>query len=76
MGGEKRFIESQSAIGKGSPPHGRGKVHWNELYNGSHGITPAWAGKSIIYFRVIFIPEDHPRMGGEKKYPFPPRFVG
>ena len=32
----------------------------------AHGITPAWAGKSICLALPITAPRDHPRMGGEK----------
>ena len=30
------------------------------------GITPACAGKSLVFFVSSFIEEDHPRMRGEK----------
>ena len=31
-------------------------------------ITPAWAGKSIVYDLPIKQEEDHPRVGGEKRF--------
>ena len=51
---------------KGSPPRGRGKVHQMiEVINGL-GITPAWAGKRAFQSPPRTVPQDHPRMGGEK----------
>ena len=50
----------------GSPPHVRGKglnlTHPSQLT----GITPAYAGKSIIETIIGAIKEDHPRTCGEK----------
>ena len=34
-------------------------------------ITPAWAGKSIIFVISYPIFEDHPRVGGEKTKKIP-----
>ena len=40
-------------------------LHWRKQEQ-RNGITPAWAGKSIIHDRVFRCRQDHPRMGGEK----------
>lgn len=32
--------------------------------------NPAWAGKSRSFIRFHFFGKDHPRVGGEKLYPF------
>ena len=68
MGGEKPLRYGTSYHGRGSPPHGRGKVQ--KLANGETGIriTPAWAGKSWIVSCFQFDARDHPRMGGEKAF--------
>ena len=46
VGGEKLANYLLEPLDKGSPPRGRGKVHF--CFGGPHcvGITPAWAGKS------------------------------
>ena len=33
----------------------------------AHGVTPAWAGKSLSFWPIMFTEWDHPRVGGEKK---------
>ena len=50
----------------GSPPRGRGKEVGNTTMSGNMGITPAWAGKSAVSVTPCHLPEDHPRVGGEK----------
>ena len=54
------------SVGAGSPPHRRGKVSVMLSIPAHIGITPAWAGKSHTADHVACIPEDHPRVGGEK----------
>ena len=66
MGGEKPFLFYGGSSDSGSPPHGRGKVHVLCLKGGNVGITPAWAGKSVISKAFANNHRDHPRMGGEK----------
>ena len=66
VGGEKRGLEVCRQTGRGSPPHGRGKVFQYGDAVGKVGITPAWAGKSGGDIISKIIVEDHPRMGGEK----------
>ena len=68
MGGEKGRAFAAVYGSSGSPPHGRGK----ELsrIDGIHilGITPAWAGKSAWPSAGPDRCQDHPRMGGEKRF--------
>ena len=66
VGGEKAKITPRLKRCRGSPPHGRGKVGTVTAALGDLGITPAWAGKSDVVCPFLHIPEDHPRMGGEK----------
>ena len=66
VGGEKTACVLIVGLGKGSPPHRRGKVaqRWRVLPE--HGITPAWAGKSSAARGCGKAHLDHPHMGGEK----------
>ena len=66
MGGEKLPSRLLSRQGRGSPPHGRGKVIKTVLEKLDQRITPAWAGKSWNCLRYLYLTQDHPRMGGEK----------
>ena len=68
VGGEKLINGWTAGIMPGSPPRGRGKVI--SLLSGLYSlrITPAWAGKSDACCPVLSLSEDHPRVGGEKKY--------
>ena len=66
MGGEKLKRLRKAYRGKGSPPHGRGKVYNCQVFCRTFRITPAWAGKSRSTTRRTWAPKDHPRMGGEK----------
>ena len=50
----------------GSPPHGRGKAVPSSMQHTGPGITPAWAGKSLLTIPKLTTARDHPRMGGEK----------
>ena len=67
MGGEKNLVRFYPLCFPGSPPHGRGKALPLYVVVLNLGITPAWAGKSDIYETLGTDPEDHPRMGGEKR---------
>ena len=67
MGGEKDRVKNFISAIQGSPPRGRGKVEaMNESIKADR-ITPAWAGKSLIYLIIIGRLWDHPRVGGEKR---------
>ena len=70
MGGEKYHRAEISAVGMGSPPHGRGKVKIHCGLILDVGITPAWAGKRLSPVTPYNPPSDHPRMGGEKPFLF------
>ena len=66
MGGEKGPDSSACQYGRGSPPHGRGKVAKGGAHHVAQGITPAWAGKRAPARTARAKEGDHPRMGGEK----------
>ncbi len=66
MGREKPFLFYGGSSDSGSPPHGRGKAEKSGLFYNGRRITPAWAGKRVACWCRCTIPEDHPRMGGEK----------
>ena len=66
VGGEKRPAFSMMDSVSGSPPRGRGKVDIDLFGFLCRGITPAWAGKSAVSVTPCHLPEDHPRVGGEK----------
>ena len=64
--GEKASCSSQKQQTIGSPPPMRGKdgaitVVW-EYFR----ITPAYAGKSMLYLQSLHHRRDHPRLCGEK----------
>ena len=50
----------------GSPPHMRGKVFKNFHHDSDSGITPAYAGKSLLCQLQVLVCKDHPRLCGEK----------
>ncbi len=50
----------------GSPPPMRGKAHCADNNARKHRITPAHAGKRLIFARFVAISRDHPRPCGEK----------
>ena len=56
---------------KGSPPRMRGKAVPAALPDVTHGITPAYAGKSQSYRQPCSAMWDHPRVCGEKSKPKP-----
>ena len=66
MGGEKSHAVITPFQRLGSPPHGRGKDRTERHQRLCEGITPAWAGKSLLWSPSSSLPRDHPRMGGEK----------
>ena len=66
MGGEKQTYCLRIFSPGGSPPHGRGKDAEFVVTVAGGGITPAWAGKSLIETVFNKSVRDHPRMGGEK----------
>ena len=66
VGGEKQIGGDNGLDKQGSPPRGRGKATINQLRQAFAGITPAWAGKSLVAECLIICARDHPRVGGEK----------
>ena len=69
VGGEKREWRPTRREKSGSSPRGRGKVAFSSSDSAFSGITPAWAGKRAACWCRCTIPEDHPRVGGEKSCP-------
>ena len=67
--GEKQMpsIRSQSPLG--SPPPMRGKASSAADDSKKVGITPAYAGKSLISSSISDSLWDHPRLCGEKQMP-------
>ena len=66
VGGEKGQRRRWRLLPRGSPPRGRGKGGIGIYKTFTHGITPAWAGKSILHIHSYLLEGDHPRVGGEK----------
>ena len=66
MCGEKYYVTVGKADHEGSPPRMRGKVPGLLLQHLTHGITPAYAGKSFLMFLRSGLLRDHPRVCGEK----------
>ena len=44
----------------------RGKGRFGVAFNSAHRITPAYAGKSVIFIEFEEFRRDHPRLCGEK----------
>ena len=66
--GEKALTGLASGNNMGSPPRMRGKVAYTDLQRPSPGITPAYAGKSLLKLLHHVGLRDHPRVCGEKAY--------
>ena len=64
--GEKNTPDIFCAWHLGSPPHTRGKDKWQFTKSAKLRITPAYAGKSFLFFTHSHIKGDHPRIRGEK----------
>ena len=64
--GEKVSQRPFRAVSAGSPPRMRGKGVHGVLQELCCGITPAYAGKSLIRTRNMAANRDHPRVCGEK----------
>ena len=65
MRGEDDNTGKCNGVTVGSPPHARGRQRREVRANGSGGITPACAGKTIRPTTSTACAEDHPRMRGE-----------
>ena len=68
VGGEKGKLTQGTWERTGSPPRGRGKASFSGNSRPGVGITPAWAGKRRQLWRLSMSWQDHPRVGGEKKW--------
>ena len=68
MCGEKVLDDSRVHGVKGSPPHVRGKGAAASPKSPPEGITPAYAGKRLLYPFLGTVCEDHPRVCGEKYF--------
>ena len=64
--GEKSQSTSASPRALGSPPRMRGKGVKQSNSRIRMGITPAYAGKSILCRLSLIVGRDHPRVCGEK----------
>ena len=64
--GEKFCPCLLQCVGQGSPPPMRGKDKNDDFGVQQIGITPAYAGKSIVERRCKSQWRDHPRLCGEK----------
>ena len=67
--GEKPHLTPAIDRSKGSPPRMRGKAVPAALPDVTHGITPAYAGKSCSNAPKNRTTWDHPRVCGEKHLP-------
>ena len=66
VGGEKELGDRFKTAELGSPPRRRGKEVRANVATLGRGITPAWAGKSLLTIPKLTTARDHPRAGGEK----------
>ena len=64
--GEKPHSVLVDPVCVGSPPHMRGKGRATTARVAHTGITPAYAGKSLLYHFFRDFARDHPRICGEK----------
>ena len=65
--GEKADLKAAGLNPVGSPPRMRGKVRHARIDCAGLGITPAYAGKSLVISPSDCRIGDHPRVCGEKK---------
>ncbi len=50
----------------GSPPRVRGTAIYHILAGQPYWITPACAGNSAVFFKLLLHIQDHPRVCGEQ----------
>ena len=65
MRGEDRLSWATYCSGRGSPPHARGRLPYQEIVVNPERITPACAGKTRAGLEKGNKMSDHPRMRGE-----------
>ena len=68
-GGDAAFARA------GSPPQVRGKLIITAPDELGNGITPAGAGKTLLFFGGQYVVRDHPRRCGENLQHFTPRLL-
>ena len=69
--GKSHSYLNSTFLNLGSPPRMRGKVDKVNNVAALTGITPAYAGKRYCITCSSFVPEDHPRVCGEKTKKIP-----
>ena len=69
--GEKPFLDGFAKKHVGSPPPMRGKAETFAVADLLIGITPAYAGKSLVQCVADRLTKDHPRLCGEKTKKIP-----
>ena len=65
-GENRNVLEFENRL-PGSPPRMRGKLGGERLQTPVPRITPAYAGKTYMFFRACAINRDHPRVCGENR---------
>ena len=68
--GEKPASTGGDIDGRGSPPRARGEAGPDLAALAEEGITPACAGRSDESSELQELEEDHPRVRGEKMWPW------
>ena len=66
VGGEEDSLKIPSSTHLGLPPRGRGRASLSLIAFFGKRITPAWAGKSIVFVAPRRRAWDYPRVGGEE----------
>ena len=72
--GEYQSLRGMKASTSGSPPHSRGILFDALRIRGGAGITPAFAGNTVISEMEICVLGDHPRIRGEYRTSHNPLF--
>ena len=73
--GENRLKVRIQVTHMGSPPQVRGKLIITAPDELGNGITPAGAGKTLLFFGGQYVVRDHPRRCGENLQHFTPRLL-
>ena len=66
VGGEEGCTRRGCSSATGLPPRGRGRDEYVATRDAGDGITPAWAGKSVLQRAGRRGVKDYPRVGGEE----------
>ena len=65
--GEHFLFNTVKFIPAGSPPPTRGTPYVRVPLTVQYGITPAYAGNTIVPYRARLYHKDHPRLRGEHR---------